>query len=156
MQQDPSEKPKNPVGRPLGSYKRKLSLAEIDQLIQESIDLLLKKHYSHKQYLRFCRSKDLSAVQCNKYYKRTWDHIRSRFNLDRDKLVDKHLLNLWDLYDSALELNEINTARQVLTDIAKLQGLNEPEKIKIDNHIIELKFNVEDSSARLHADEEAN
>lgn len=142
-------------GRPRGSYKKQLTLIEIDQFIQDSIDMLIRKHMSHKQYIRFCRTKDLSYNQCNKYYVRTWDFIKERFNLERNKLVDKHLITLWELYDKSIENNEFNTSRQILSDIAKLQGLNEPDKIQVDNHIIELKFNGPDTSSGVYSDGEA-
>ncbi len=153
-QQNPSEESKK-RGRPRGTFKKQMTLIEIDQFIQESIEVLVRKHYSHSQYLRFCRTKDISVSQCNKYHKRAWDFIKQRFNLDRDKLVDKHLLMLWELYDKSLTNGELNTSRQILTDIAKLQGLNEPDKIQVDNHVITLKFNEPNTGPGVQSDTEA-
>jgi hypothetical protein len=41
----------------------------------------------------------------------------------------------------------MNTARQTLNDIAKMMGLNEPDKVEVsaNNQVIEFKFGTPDT-----------
>ena len=118
------------VGQVL-QYK-KMTQAEVQNLIEVSTKKILNEHLSWRQYVDFCIEEyKLSETQSNKYWIRVWESIRERFSLDRDKLVDKHILKYWHLHDEAVKNKDLNTARQVLNDIAKLMGLNEPDRVDL-------------------------
>lgn len=73
-----------------------------------------------------------------------WTEVKERFRHDRDKLVDKHLISYWDIYNNAVNVGDWSNARQTLDAIAKLQGLNEPDKLDLNsNTTIEFKFGDE-------------
>lgn len=99
--------------------------------VKESIQKILREHLSKKEYSIWARSQGLSYPQSERYWKRSWQLINEKFKLEREQLVDKQLMNYWEIYNFALEKGDFNTARQILNDISKLQGLNEPEKIDI-------------------------
>ena len=133
------EQPKK-VGRPKGSHKKKMTLKEIEDFIYNSVKLIVKEHYSWKQYMFYCRQNGLAHNQANIYWRRSWDLIKSKYEQDRDKLISKHLAHYWDIYDTAVVNNELSTARQVLGDISKLQGLDAPQKVDLSGDI-KIKFN---------------
>ena len=71
--------------------------------------------------------------------------LNEKYQLERDQLINKHLQKYWSLYDLALANDDISNARQVLNDISKLLGMNEPEKIETKNELkIRFKFGTEE------------
>jgi hypothetical protein len=73
-----------------------------------------------------------------------WEDVNRKFRGERDKLIDKHLLHYWDIYNQAKNEKDLSNARQVLDAIGKLMGLNEAEKIDMKTQTtIEFKFGDE-------------
>jgi hypothetical protein len=67
--------------------------------------------------------------------------LNEKYQLERDQLINKHLQKYWTLYDLALTNDDISNARQVLNDISKLLGMNEPERINTETELkIRFKF----------------
>lgn len=107
---------------------------------KKDIKKILDEHLSFKEYSEYCRTKyKLSQNRCSGVWQEMWDDIREKFRLEKDKLVTKHLDRYWTLYNEAVELGDINTARNILNDISKLQGLAEPDKLEINQDTI-IKF----------------
>lgn len=130
-------------GRPKGSKTVKMSKVEKQLFLDESIDLILRKHLSWTDYVKWCKRQGLGEKRANTLWKEVWVLIRERFSLERDKQIQKHLLHYWSLYDKAMENDELNTARQTLNDIVKLIGLAEPDRMDI-NTKGEVKFRFGD------------
>ena len=121
------------MGRPVGSTKGKMNKAEVTIFKKEATKKILNEHYSWREFTLWCMDVyDISEGQATNYWKSIWEEIRGKFELERDKLVTKHLQKYWLIHDEALERGDLNTARQTLNDISKMQGLNEPESLNIN------------------------
>jgi len=138
-------------GRPKGSGKdngfklSKMTNAEVEVFLRESSKIIFNKHLSFTEYIEWCRKQDISREQAIQYWKRVWDSVKERFRMDRDKLIDKHLQSYWDIHGQAMMNGDLTNARQTLDAIAKLMGLNEPEKIDMKSSTtIEFKFGDEE------------
>jgi hypothetical protein len=138
-------------GRPKGTQKaegfvmNKMTKVEVEAFLKESTKLVITKHYSWTEYIEWCRDKGISREQAGVYWKRVWESVKERFRLDKDKLVDKHLQSYWNIHAEAMGLGDLSNARQTLDAIAKLQGLNEPDKIDLKSSTtIEFKFGDEE------------
>ena len=92
----------------------------------------MSEHLSYNEYKNWCRKNDLSPSRANEYWKRSWETIREKYELDRNKQITKHLKKYWDLYDTSIQKGDITNARQTLDAIAKLMGLNEPDKLDMN------------------------
>lgn len=130
----------NPPGRPKGSVKHKMNEAEKEEFMKESLKQILDNHLSYTEYWRLCKEKGLSKSQANHYWLRIWSIVKRKFELEKDKLVSKHLQKYWDIHDKAKESGDLNTARQTLNDIAKMMGMNEPDKVHVTGTSIKLNF----------------
>ena len=121
-------------GRPRGStgINKKLTKAETESWIKNSIKKIMSEHMSWKQYQDYCYKNGLSPSRANEYWKRCWETIREKYELDKSKQISKHLLKYWELYDEAVNKGDLSNARQTLDAIAKLMGLNEPDKIDMN------------------------
>lgn len=137
---------KNPRGRPAGKKTVTHNKAEIRQIRQESIKQIFNNHLSHTEFIKWCGKKyDLSRARCNKYWTGSWNTVEEKFKLEKDKLITKHLNAYWDLYQESKIKGDINTARQVLNDLARMGGLNEPDKVDMNlDHEITFRFGDED------------
>lgn len=133
--------PPKPSGRPKGSRKRKMTEAEKKSFINESAREILDNHLSYNQYVSYCKERmNFSKSQANEYWVRVWGLLKKKFELEKDKLILKHLQKYWDIYEQALISGDLTNARQSLNDLTKLQGLAEPEKLHITGTSIKLNF----------------
>lgn len=133
-------------GRPVGSTRTKLNKVEVEDFLTQSLHEILDNHLSYTQYVEWCKkTNNLSQVQSNEYWLRVWTMLNEKYQLERDQLINKHLQKYWSLYDLALANDDISNARQVLNDISKLLGMNEPEKIETKNELkIRFRFGTDE------------
>lgn len=134
----------NKRGRPVGSRKKKMTTAEVEDLLTKSLNEILDKHLSYTEYTKWITSEyRISFQQANEYWLRTWTLLNEKYQLDRENLINKHLQKYWHLYDLALTKEDISNARQVLESISKLLGMNEPEKVDVKQELkIKFKFGL--------------
>lgn len=141
----PVEPPRKPLGRPKGSTSKRMTKAERKAFINESARRILDTHMSYKEYVSFCvYEKRMSRSQANEYWLAAWNAVRNKFELEKEKLILKHTQRYWDIYAQAIELRDLTNARQALNDLAKLQGLNEPDKVEVRGTSIKLNFGTPD------------
>ena len=132
-----NEEQKRGPGRPKGVKDdvKKMTKSEVNYFISESVKKIMDEHLSHKEYIRWCKKNQISRSMANVYWKRAWETIQQKYELERNKQVTKHLRKYWILHDEALQRGDINNARMTLNDIAKLMGLNEPDKVETSESI---------------------
>ena len=136
----------NKAGRPKGSRKKKMSKGEVEDLISKSLDRILTEHLSYTEYIQWIVAEyKLSKNQANEYWLRSWSVLKEKYSLEREKLITKHLRKYWEIYDLSLQKDDLSNARQVLGDISKLLGMNEPEALDIQQELkIRFKFGIDD------------
>jgi len=136
-----NEDKKETRGRPQGSTKVKMNLVQVEELINESMKVIIGNHYSWTEYTNWAKKKyGISGQMANEYWLRVWTHLKEKYELDRDKLITKHLSKYWGIYDQAIRNNDLSNARQTLDAITKLLGLSEPEKLDVKQEL-KIKFN---------------
>lgn len=140
----PQDPYKRPPGRPKGSHRPRMNNAERKKFIKDSIKVILDEHLSYTEYVEYCKEKELSKPQANEYWLSCWNVIKKKFELEKDKLILKHTQKYWDIYAEALNTRDLTNARQALNDLAKLQGLNEPDKVEVRGTSIKLNFGTPD------------
>lgn len=130
-----------PAGRPKGSFSKRMTDVEKRTFINNAAKEILENHLSYTEFCKWAHdSSNMSKSQANEYWSKVWVLLKKKFELDKDKLVLKHTQKYWDIYEQALMSNDYTNARQSLNDLAKLQGLNEPEKVHITGTSIKLNF----------------
>lgn len=138
------EQPKR--GRPKGSKSTNLTKAEVKHLRNLSIKKVFNEHMGHTQYVRWCTKEyGMSKKRCQAYYYGTWKDVEEKFRMEKDKLITKHINAYWEIYNKAVEKEDLNTARQTLNDLARMGGLNEPDAVDI-NHMGEITFKFGDEN----------
>ncbi len=137
----------NKAGRPKGSRKKKMTKGEVEDLISKSLDRILTEHLSYTEYIQWIVTEyKLSKNQANEYWLRSWSVLKEKYSLEREKLITKHLRKYWEIYDLSLQKDDLSNARQVLNDISKLLGMNEPERVDVTQELkIRFKFNTSEN-----------
>ena len=96
---------------------------------------------SYSEFVKYCKdTAGMSKSQANEYWGKVWVLLKKKFELEKDKLILKHTQKYWDIYEQALISSDLTNARNALNDLAKLQGLNEPDKVHITGTSIKLNF----------------
>ena len=141
----------NKPGRPKGSGRQngfqlsKMNSAEVEAFLKESAKKIFTEHLSNGEYINWCREREISRSQAMEYWNRIWKQVKEKFQLERDKLIDKHLQAYWEIHSKAMSTGDFSNARQTLDAIAKLMGLNEPDKLDMTSqNTIEFKFGDEE------------
>lgn len=130
-----------PAGRPKGSYAKKMTDIEKRTFINNAAKEILENHLSYSEFVKWSRdTANMSKSQANEYWGKVWVLLKKKFELEKDKLVLKHTQKYWDIYEHALIQGDLTNARNSLNDLAKLQGLNEPDKVHITGTSIKLNF----------------
>jgi hypothetical protein len=133
----PQGRPKLPQGTP---GKRKTIALQTD-ILKTAISLILDQHYSQTEVFNYMvKTYDISRQDASRYWKKAWTLIRDKFAHSKDEMIKKHMIKLWNIHDDALSSKDYTNARNALNDIAKLVGLNSPDKIEHTHQTIKLNF----------------
>ena len=129
-------------GRPVGTTRVKLNKSQVEDLLTLSLTEILNNHLSYTEYVDWIKTQhNISNPQANEYWLKTWTLLQEKYQLERDQLINKHLMKYWEIYDMAIEGGDLSNARQTLNDITRLLGMNEPEKIDVKQELqIRFKF----------------
>jgi hypothetical protein len=132
------------MSRQKGDKKPKMSQAQVIALKKELVRGLLNKHWHRKDFYKYCKEEHgLGLSRAKELYTECWDDIQSKYELDVNKQVAKFAHHYWELYDIAREREDINAARNCLSDLTKIFGLLE-HKVSVTTQDIELKFGDEE------------
>ena len=114
----------------------KASNAEIELRIQTVAEMLIKAQ-GREKILRYCADNwNIQERQADEYISRALDKIKkNREFIDIQQELDLQKARYEDLYQKNYTIQDYREARQVLDSIAKLLGLNEPEKHEVDHKI---------------------
>jgi len=117
----------------------KASNADIELRIQTVAEMLIKAQ-GREKILRHCAENwNIQERQADEYISRALDKIKkNREFIDIQQELDLQKARYEDLYQKNYTIQDYREARQVLDSIAKLLGLNEPEKLNISGEV-ELK-----------------
>ena len=136
-----------PAGRPKGTYAKRMTDVEKRTFINNAAKEILENHLSYSEFVKWCKDTvNMSKSQANEYWGKVWVLLKKKFELEKDKLILKHTQKYWDIYEQALIQGDLTNGRQALNDLAKLQGLAQPDKIEITGKTIKLNFGNEDET----------
>ena len=135
---------KRPQGRPKlpeGAQGKRKTISLQTDILRTAISLILDQHYSQTEVFNYMvKTYDITRQDASRYWKKAWGLIRDKFAHCKDDMIKKHLIKMWTIHDDALASKDYTNARNALNDIAKLVGLNSPDKIEHTHQTIKLNF----------------
>lgn len=111
----------------------KCSNAQMDKFLETVIEMIVKG-YTRTDILRyFAENEKLELRRSERsvdlYIKKARGEIRKRYKPKRDNILAESLAKLDDLYKKNYTIQDYRECRQVIEALAKLTGINAPEKI---------------------------
>lgn len=111
---------------------RKSTKVELMRRINRCVDVIMKKHLNYTMFCDwFMEEFEMSKHNADKYWYKVWKIIKSQFALETEQLVSKQIYELYDIYAAARDTGDLGTARKILEDIRKIQGIEAPDKLNI-------------------------
>lgn len=120
---------------------------ESNSRVLDAVDCLMNKNMTRGEWVLHCKSKySIESRQSDSYWSKAKEFVKEKFAKDRDAIVETHHARLFKLYIEAVKDGEKEIARKVLADMAKLTGINEPDKkdVTSDGEKIQINIGVED------------
>lgn len=107
----------------------KANTDESQKRTNEAVKKILNHNWTNKEWIHFCSLEyNIGARQAQNYWGFALEHIKAKFSKKRDAVIESHFGRLFELYEKCVKDQEWDNARKVLSDIAKLTGVNEPDK----------------------------
>ena len=100
----------------------------------------IKQKLLNGEYDWWPESKDVDPKRIGEYIREAAETCMYETQVARDEAKSVHLERYLDLYRKCDAANDRSTARQILSDIAKLMGLNEKETLAIETTAYRVKL----------------
>ena len=120
---------------------------ESEKRVNKAVELLLEDNTSRDEWVIYCKDNyNIESRQSDKYWARAKEIIKEKYSKDRDAIFESHHARLFALYKKALKDDEKEVARKALADMAKLTGVNEPDKkdVTSEGERIQINIGIED------------
>lgn len=102
---------------------KKSDKTEIKRRISKVQDLLLEGNRSN-QIIEYAKENwSIAEAQTYNYIKEAWDEFSKIKEADRDRLMNYHILARMNLFKKAYDKENWGVCREILKDMAQLQGL---------------------------------
>ncbi len=125
---------------------RNYRTTKIEQIkrLNECSDKIINDNLNYSMFVEwYMEHYQMSKHNAYNDWNKCWNIIKSRFALETDQLINKQLVQLYDLFKEAREIGDFGTSRKILEDVRKIQGIDVPDKINI-KHEGEIKISFGD------------
>lgn len=111
---------------------RKTNVGEYEERMVEVFEMILYKKLSYVEFKKQAAKKfDISHRQAENLYADARNRLKERFEQEREEIVQEQLARLYDLLDRCREAGNRRTESEVLRDLAKIYGIEQPQKLDI-------------------------
>ena len=120
------KQPKRPYFKPGPKFTR----AEKEKVMTECMEKILHEHMNWKQFTDWIRDK-YNIRDGHRYWKNTWELIRSQFSDDREDMMSKIQMMLFDLNKRSKNDDDKKMELESLKEISKLMGLHQAQVLSV-------------------------
>lgn len=112
------------------SKEEKSNELQFESRMNRVFEMMLYNHLSWNEF-RTQASKEFKITprQAENLWKEARTRLKERFSQNQEEILENHLNQLYDLLRRCRDDNNKRTEREVLADIAKVQGM---ERTKVD------------------------
>jgi hypothetical protein len=112
------------------SKEEKSNDLQVENRMNRVFELMLYDHLSWNEFRTVAsREFKITGRQAENLWKEARTRLKERFQQNSDEILENHLNQLYDLLRRCRDDNNKRTEREVLADIAKVQGM---ERTKLD------------------------
>ena len=116
--------------------------AEIELRVATVAEMIIKGQKRNNIVRYSSENWKIGERQAEKYIVKAWEKIEQNTDIDVKKEIKLQRARFEDLYQKSYNIQDYRECRQVLDSIAKLIGLNSPEKHDHTHEIKEFKVEI--------------
>jgi hypothetical protein len=122
---------------------RKTNIAQYEERMTEVFELILYKKLSFTEFRK--EAADLFGItqrQAENLYKDARERLKERFTQEREEILSEQLNRYFDLLTRCRESGNRRVEAEVLRDLNKLYGLDQPVKVDITSGGNPISINI--------------
>jgi len=111
---------------------RKTNVAQYEERMSEVFELILYKKLSYTEFRT--QASELFGIttrQAESLYKEARERLKERFSQEREEILSEQLNRLYDLLNRCRESGNRRIEAEVLRDLNKIYGLDQPVKVDL-------------------------
>jgi len=133
-----------PISEIVNKGGRKSTAAEFTQRIDEAIELILYKGYSHDEFKKvYCKMYNVSENMAKQVWVKVKTILKERSLQKQDEIIANQLGRYMDLLERARQDGNKRVERETLWDISRIMGLDQRKvDITSDGLPLDIKINL--------------
>jgi hypothetical protein len=122
---------------------RKTNVAQYEERMVEVFEMILYKKLSYTEFRsQAAEMFGITQRQAESLYKDARDRLKERFEQQREEILSEQLGRLYDLLYRCREAGNRRVEAEVLRDLNKIYGLDQPVKVDITSAGEPIKINI--------------
>lgn len=122
---------------------RKTNVAQYEERMSEVFELILYKKLSYTEFRQQASEMfGITQRQAENLYKEARERLKERFAQERDEIVSEQLNRMYDLLDRCRQSGNRRVEAEVLRDLNKLYGLDQPVKVDLTSSGAPIAINI--------------
>lgn len=122
---------------------RKTNVAQYEERMTEVFEMILYKKLSYTEFRSQAAEKfNITARQAENLYKDARERLKERFKQEREEILTEQLQRLYSLLNRCREAGNRRIEAEVLRDISKIYGLDQPVKVDITSGNLPISINI--------------
>lgn len=122
---------------------RKTNVAQYEERMVEVFELILYKKLSYTEFRSQAAEKfGITTRQAESLYKEARERLKERFEQEREEILSEQLGRLYDLLDRCREAGNRRVEAEVLRDLNKIYGLDQPVKVDLTSGGNPISINI--------------
>jgi hypothetical protein len=122
---------------------RKSNVAQYEERMVEVFEMVLYKKLSFTEFRSQAAEKfGITTRQAETLYKEARERLKERFEQQRDEILSEQLGRLYDLLDRCREAGNRRVEAEVLRDLNKIYGLDQPVKVDLTSGGQPISINI--------------
>lgn len=121
---------------------RKTNEIEYESRLPRVFEMMLYEHLGYKEFAeKAAKEFGISVRQAENLWADARKRMKERYSQNTDEILENHLTQLYDLLKRCRDERNKRVEREVLADIAKIQGL-ETKKVDITSNGQPISINI--------------
>lgn len=122
---------------------RKTNVAQYEERMVDVFEMILYKKLSYTEFRsQAAEMFGITYRQAESLYKDARDRLKERFEQQREEILSEQLGRLYDLLYRCREAGNRRVEAEVLRDLSKIYGLDQPVKVDITTGGEPIKINI--------------
>jgi len=122
---------------------RKTNVAQYEERMVEVFEMILYAKLSYTEFRSQAAEKfGITTRQAETLYKEARERLKERFDQQREEILSEQLGRLYDLLTRCREAGNRRVEAEVLRDLNKIYGLDQPVKVDLTSGNLPISINI--------------